>query len=82
MGGAETGTLYIVYKILSHNKSFNMFSRKTVFGHEGWKRKKSSKMQLRGGSTWQNEIFILMKERKFMVSSQQSATYNQTAVTL
>lgn len=82
MGGAETGTLYIVYKILSHNKSFNTSTRKTGFGREGWKRKKFSKMLLCGGSTWQNEIFIIMKERKFMVSSQQSASYNQTAVTL
>lgn len=35
MEGAETGALYIVYKILAHNKSFNMSTRETIFGLEG-----------------------------------------------
>lgn len=57
MEGAKTTALYSVYKILTH-KSFNMSTTETIFGLEGWKRKKTGKMQLSGGSTWQNKRYL------------------------
>lgn len=57
MVGAETGASYSVYKILTYHKSFNTSTTETIFGLEGWKRKKADKMQL-GGGTKANRRFL------------------------